>query len=735
MPGPAATAAEHAPRRARYLIPQDTHRRGEIVAAIMAAVLVAHLVLAPLAIVLAAALYLIGRLTRWRALWLAVPAAAGLIWALATGPATAADGTAAGPRQVIAYLGGIGDHPSRLLHLASAFSGAGHWLPRQAPAALILAAAEAALWAWLTRLHSDETELAPSRPGLIVAACRWYTGAAIRAGGVVSRDGGQFGAAEDGRSAGVSWLEAEGGVLAAGRAVPLPAPGAATPGRGTPGRGSPGRGTPGRGMPGRGMPGRGMPGPFGPGPGATGFQLVHAAIRRRKPVIVVDLSGLDGLTAALAPVCKAAGAPLHQFGPAGRGFYDPLRGSDPARAAALVKGMTDWSFLTEPRRRACAAYLGDLFAVRGAAPIDPRQPALQDVLHLLDPAALRARLQQVPAHHPLRGALAGRVARSAALIEADPAGLPDIAGQLSRLQTSPAGRWLGQGGPQPGTQQLSLGRVLRERGACLFALDPAQNGPFAAMIARLVALDAMALCADLAAIPVSGDGLAWFNGCELLDRAVLAELVARGRRAGLAVVLSTTSDRAAASLAADVNVLAVHQLTDPAAARQLASLTGGPPLPAPPLPAPRPATPAPATPVPRPAGAAPGAGIAPAAVPQSVPAWALRMPASAVPPDLPSLPVRSDVPEPSFSSGPPVTRAPQLPSALGSDEVFPGAAAGWDTGPAADYPLQKNGSPAVTPESLLGQPGDGFALIVRGPARRVSLRCRAIAARLPEGPA
>jgi hypothetical protein len=250
----------------------------------------------------------------------------------------------------------------------------------------------------------------------------------------------------------------------------------------------------------------------------------------------------------------------------------------------------------------------------------------------------------------------------------------------------------------------------------------------------------------------------WVNGCELLDRAVLAELVGRGRRAGLAVVLSTTSDRAAASLAADVNVLAVHQLTDPAAARQLASLAGGPPLPAP-RPAAPPATPAPGTPapgplhpatrhpatrhaaapaaatlVPGPARTAPGAESPPAAVPFSVPAWARRMPSRAVPPDLPSAP--PDVPEPSFSPGPTVTRAPQLPPALGGDGAFPGAAAdGWGTGPVADYPLQKNGSPGVPPESLLSLPGDGFALIVRGPVRRVSLRCRAIAARLPEGPA
>src|SRR5450432_273483 len=182
MPGPAATAAERAPRRARYLIPQDTYRRGEIVAVIIAAALLAHLVFAQLTPLLAAALYAIGRATRWRRLWLAAPAATGAVWALAIGPATAVAGLTEGPRQVTSYLGGIGGHPGRLLHLGAAFSGSGHWLPRQLPLALILAAAEAAAWAWLTWLQTDETALAPARPGLIVGVRRWYTGGAIRAG-------------------------------------------------------------------------------------------------------------------------------------------------------------------------------------------------------------------------------------------------------------------------------------------------------------------------------------------------------------------------------------------------------------------------------------------------------------------------------------------------------------------------------------------------------------------------
>ncbi|MEP7024559.1 MAG: hypothetical protein ABJB47_12320 [Actinomycetota bacterium] len=821
MPGPAATAAERAPRRARYLIPQDTHRRGEIVAAIIGAVLLVHLVFAQLTLVLAVALGALGRATRWRALWLAAPAAAGGIWALATGPAASVTGLIAGPRQVAGYLGGIAGHPGRLVHLGSAFNGIGHWLPRQLPLALVLAAAEAAVWAWLSWLHTDELALAPARPGLIVAVRRRYTRRAVRAGGVISRDGGRLGIDEDGRGAGISWREAEGGVLAAGRESATPASPAAPgwaaggpspaaghrapsaarpvlPGSGPASSGSgpamarrlagrlapPGQlasladrlaSVPGWRAPRAGQQAPPRPGlaPCGPGPAGTGFQLAYAAIRRRKPVIIVDLTAHDWLPGSLAAVCQAAGAPLYQFGQAGQGFYDPLRGSAPTRAASLVMGTIDWAGLTAARHRACAAYLGALFAVRGAAPIDPRQPVLQDVLRLLDPAALRERLSLVPAHHPRRGALAGLVASSTAQTEADPAGLPDIAGQLSRLQISPAGRWLGQRTQQAGSQQLSLGRVLRQRGVCLFALDPAQDGPFAAMIARLVAFDAMALFADLQAIPVSGDGLAWFSGCELLDRTTLAELVARGGRAGTTVVLSTTSERAAASLAADVNVLALHQLADPAAARRLAELAstrspgsgypessypdGGYPDPGPAGTRPPgpgqagPGTPGAVLPGLRQAGsgqagsgqdlappgsAPPGygqlgsgqhsAGLPPAA--QPVPAWALRVPVlsdpsvppgSAVPPASPVLPLPSTPLDPA---------APPIP---GAERGL--AATSASTGPrrAPHHPFRKNERPAVTQETLLSLRGDAFALIVKGPEPRIRSRCRAVPAGLP----
>ena len=695
MPAPAPAAAERAPRRARYLIPRDTPRRGEIFAAMGVAALLAHLLFAQLTLVLAVALYAVGTVSRWRPQWLAGPAFAGLVWALAIGPAAAVAGFMAGPRLVAAYLSGIAGEPGRLLHMAPAFAGLGHWLPGQLPLALILAAAEVAAARWLSWLHADARAIAPARPGLIAAARRRYATATVRSGGVVTRDGACLGVDQAGGGlAAVSWREAEGGVLAAGTAAPgLAARGQAGPGPAGPGPAA--RGPAARGQAARGQAG---PGPAGSGPAETGFQLVHAAIRRRKPVIAVDLTGRRWLPGSLAAVCDAAGAPFYQFGEAGQACYEPLRGGDPARAASLVLGMIDWSEATGQRRRTCAAYLGDLFAVLAVAPGDPRQPVLDDVVRLLSPAALRERLGRLPGHHPQRSVLADRAAASASLIEADPGALPALAGQLAALRASGIGRWL-----CPGGGRLSLGQVLRERAVGLFALDQGAHGPSASMIAGLVAFDAMALFAELSAIGVGGDGVAWFNGCESLDQRGLAELIARGGRAGMTVLLSTTSEPAAASLARDVNVLAIHQVTDPAAAGQLAAAVG-----------------------PGPAQAAPGT----AAVPPG-PAEPL------VPPVVTGSPVPHARPAPN-GSGPAARAVPAwaqrmpVPAAAGASAAGTVAAV---PGPGGNHPFSTIGSPAVQADSLQGLRAGAFALFVKGPERRVLPRCQAVPAQIPGRPA
>jgi len=509
MPYSAAGQADNPPRS---LQPRDTPRHGELIAVVALAVVLAHLLLAQLTLILTVVLYAIGLLTRWRPQWLAVPAGAGVLWVLAIGPARAGADLAAGPRHVLGYLGGIGRYPGHLLRPFGAFAGLGHWLPEQFPAALILASAEVLGLTWLRWRLTGPPEW---RSGLVVAARRWLTTATLRSGGVVTRDGGCVGIdVATGRPAEISWGEAEGGVLCAG---PGPA------------------------------------GQDGPALTETGFMLAQAAIRRRKPVIVVDLTGSAWLAGALAAACAEPGAPFGCFGPAGPGYYEPLRGGDPARAAALVMGMIDWSDVPDRHRRSAAAYLADALAVQAAAPGDRRVPVLDDLVGLLTPGGLRERAALIPAYHPRRDVLVDRASVSAGLLQTDPAMVAAPAAQLPALRASAVGAWLQPGPPGPG--RVSVGRTVRERGVSLFSLDRGADDQAARMIAGLVVADLMGVCAELQAMSVPGDSLAWINGCEVLGQRVLADLVAQGRGAGMGVVLATTSVPTADRLAAAVNVL------------------------------------------------------------------------------------------------------------------------------------------------------------------------------------
>jgi hypothetical protein len=525
IPVESVTAAERAPRAGKYLIPGDTPRRAEIVAACVVLGVLAHLLFAQLTLVLAILFQVNTKLTRWRPQWLAAPAVIGVIWALAEGLGRAFSGFFDGPSKIAAYLGGIGGHPGRIVHLGTAYSGLGHWLPQQFPIALIVASGEAAIAAWLAWLHTDEWRLPGYRPGLLTQLRRRYLRRFISSGGVVTRDGACLGLdATTGWRVAVSWAEVEGGVLCVG---------------------SPGSGTT-----------------------TTSFQLVHAAIRRRKPVIAVDLDGSKGLAETIGAVCAATRTPLYVF--PGPGYYDPLRGGEPARRTSLVMGMADWTGVTETYRRSCGAYLTDLFAVLDAAPGDPRTPMLDEIVHLLSPAALRARMEHVPSYHPRRQALAERVKVSAGLLESDPRITAALTEQLNELRAAPLGRWLA---PGPGPR-VDLGRVVRERAVVLFSAEGPAGGRAAVTMAGLVAHDVLAVCAELRRIGVPGDGLVWLDQCAGLAPAALAELIDRGGRAGLPALLTTTSPDRVQGLAEQANVLVLHRLTDHTVAERFAGFTG-----------------------------------------------------------------------------------------------------------------------------------------------------------------
>ncbi|MGD0242688.1 MAG: hypothetical protein ABSB59_20480 [Streptosporangiaceae bacterium] len=513
------------PRRARYLVPRGLPRRDEILAVCVVLAILVHLLFAQLTIVFAAIFHLTTKTTRWRLSWLVIPAAAGLA-GVAAGPRAAVAGYTAGATRVAGYLNASGHQADHLLHFTNAFTGIGTWLPRQLPLAVAAGAAEAALAGWLSWLHTDEQDLRPARPGLIVAARRAVTVRAIRAGGVATRDGGCLGiAAGSGARITLSWAEVAGSVTACGSAASDVL--------------------------------------------TTGFQLVYAAIRRRKPVLAVDHTADPALAAQLAAVCAAAGLPLLVFGgdQDRAACYEPFRHGSPAQRAALMTAMLSWDGPGRQFRRSCLSYLDDVFELLDAAPGDPRVPVLDDVIHLLNPVALRARMEYVPAAYPRRDVLAERVRVSASLISAEPATIAGPSRQLRELRASPLGRWL-RPSPRGQAADIDLRRAIADRAVVLFRLGGPSSTASSAMLDRLICQD---LLAAAARDGTDGDGLIWLAECAALPRQAVTDLIARGRPAGLPVLAATTSPAVAADLADLVNVLIAHRMTDGAAVRRLAA--------------------------------------------------------------------------------------------------------------------------------------------------------------------
>src|SRR6516164_2136676 len=481
-PAEVVTEAEQMPRRARYLVPRGLPRRDEVLAVCVVAVVLVHVLFAQLTILLAAAFYLITRVTRWRLSWLTIPAAAGLAWIAAVGPRVAAAGFTAGPARITDYLGASGHQADHLLHFTTAFTGMATWLPRQLPIALVAGAAEAAL-----------------------AGC---LGVAAGSGARVT----------------LSWAEVAGGISVSGSS--------------------------------------------GPDVLTTGFQLVHAAVRRRKPVLAVDHTSDPRLARQLAAVCAAAGAPLLVFGEDGAGDraagYEPFRHGTPARRAALVAAMLSWDGPGRQYRRSCVSYLEDVFELLDAAPGDPRVPVLDDVAHLLNPVAMRARMEYVPAAYPRRKVLAERTQVSTSLVTAEPATIAEVGRQLRELRASPFGRWLR---PSPdGRANIDLSRAVAERAVVLFRLGGPRPPESCAMLTRLVCQDLLAAGAALEGLGVDGDGIIWLTECAALPRAPVCEMIARGRDTGLPVLAATTSAQIAADLADLVNVVVALPGADAATA-------------------------------------------------------------------------------------------------------------------------------------------------------------------------
>jgi len=540
--------------------------RADLTASLAVALVLGQALVAQVTLLLATTLMLTGRLSRWRPAWLALPAASGLAWVLAIGVRPALAGYLAGAGHLVAHLTRPGARAAGPAGLGGALAGWRDWLPAQAPVAMLVAAAEAAVIGLLSRRDGGSQY----RPGALVAARRLYLAWSTGRGELATADGGCVGITwSTGRRAAISWREAEGGVLCTGRDAA-----AVT---------------------------------------ATGLALTLAAIAHRKAVLAIDLDGAvsdlgrDGLADVIEAACAGAGAPLRRFGEPG-GCYDPLaerlgdgagqhasqHGASQHDTAELVLAMIDWADVDPASQRLCADYINAaliVIAATQAGRARPQTPVLDELTRLLQPGALRAGALDLSRRWPALAGLAGRVAELVGQPDAEPAAVAAVAAQLEALRAGALGRWLR--GPV-GDASISLRRALADREVVLVSLSADQGGqpasrgaplppsprwqgtPLgararggrpAAMITRLALADLTAILAERAERGAPADCLVWVNGCDAAPPRQLTALIGRAAGCGAAVLLGTAADSAAAGLAGEVNVVAIRGNAPPSLGR------------------------------------------------------------------------------------------------------------------------------------------------------------------------
>src|SRR5262249_40140064 len=154
------------------------------------------------------------KVSRWRPLWLWVPAACGIVWVIGAGPPAAAAGFGHGPAATASALPRGFTGPARL---APAAGPGGRRLARPVPLGRIAGAAGAARAGGLGGLHREEGDVPAARPGLVPPGGRGWTVAPLGGGRVLTRDGARLGVDEaTGGPAVLSWHDAGGGVLLTG---------------------------------------------------------------------------------------------------------------------------------------------------------------------------------------------------------------------------------------------------------------------------------------------------------------------------------------------------------------------------------------------------------------------------------------------------------------------------------------------------------------------------------------
>jgi type IV secretory pathway TraG/TraD family ATPase VirD4 len=316
-------------------------------------------------------------------------------------------------------------------------------------------------------------------------------------------------------------------------------------------------------------------GATGSGKTTTVLQLLGGLIPRGLGLVMIDLKGDPELVATLRALTTAHGRVFELWTLEGPAHWNPLARGDATELMDKLIGLEQW---TEPHyKRAAQRYLH--IALRTLERAE-RDPDLVQLSELLDPEALLSF-----AHSPLASLPEEERERleryCEALDRSSKSAIQSLANRLALLAETRPGDYL-----QSSADSIDLQRTLAEGRVSVFSLDAQKYGETAAHVAALVAQDLKTVASTRLAQRGRGQlpraGYVALDEFSAMRSDQVLGLLARGRSAGLSVVLSTQEladlsrvDPAfAEQVLGNTNLKLIHRQDVPESAERLAGVAG-----------------------------------------------------------------------------------------------------------------------------------------------------------------
>jgi hypothetical protein len=314
-------------------------------------------------------------------------------------------------------------------------------------------------------------------------------------------------------------------------------------------------------------------GASGAGKTTTLLTILTQLIERGRPVVAIDMKGSPSFARSLKQAAATADRPFRVWTPDGPSHWNPLQHGN---ATELKDKLIGSERFTEPHyQRAAERYVLNTLQVLEQVHPD-RPPTLDEVVQLMDPRRLGARLRE------LRGPLSQRVQDYLASLTYDQvSGIRGLQTRLAIVTESHTGRYLH---PQAG-YDVDIRRALAGPEVVLFSLNSNTYGQLAAQLGTLAVQDV--ICASGYRLQERAMGGQRDQAVVAIDESSvlgdqLITLFARGREAGVATLSVTQEmvdyDRIARGLRDQVlgntEIKLAHRQEVPGSARTIAEIAG-----------------------------------------------------------------------------------------------------------------------------------------------------------------